>query len=78
MTTHGHYLFQLLQQGKYFAATRDGVAYDYWDELPAQRRAQYEDAAREMMKRGANLVDSGIGRDFDPEAPTMVPPPRKP
>ncbi len=73
MISHGHYLFQLLQQGKYFAATRGVVAYDYWDELPADRKAQYEHAAEMLMAKGR---ESQAARMFDSEAATMPPPPR--
>lgn len=57
--SHGHYLFRILQEGKYFAAKRDGIDYDYWDELPEERREQYERAAAAMMERGIGATDEG-------------------
>lgn len=74
--TDGHRLFRLLQEGKYFAATRDGVAFDYWKELPEERRAQYDRAAHAMIMAGRLLADSlreGTP-EFDREATTMRPP----
>lgn len=73
MISPGRNLFRMLQQGKYFAATRAGVAYDYWDELPEERKQQYERAAHSLIMRGSELERSG--KLFDPNAATIAPPP---
>jgi hypothetical protein len=71
MISSGHYLFRALQDGKYFAARRGEVEFDYWDELPAPRKAQYEHAAKIMMDLGVLSAP----KQFDPEAATLPPPP---
>lgn len=55
MISRGHALFRLLQEGAYFAAKRGVVDYDYWDELPPDRRDQYERAAEAFIAEGIDL-----------------------
>lgn len=52
MESVGHLLWSLLQDRKYVGTDEDGKSFDYWNELPAQRRQQYEDAGRALLELG--------------------------
>jgi hypothetical protein len=67
--TPGHRLWALLQDGKY-VGVENGKPYDYWPDLPARRRAAYEQAAQALMEDGRLASSKGVMISFGSDLPS--------